>query len=156
MLPHPLFQQLARIIFVFGISVIFYSENFFSSDSCSSSTDPVSVYPPLYVQINREHLHDSRQTVGGSRGVSFLYPDLRLPLCHQQLFLVMSPESSGPIMRYVSTDTLEDHLIQDDVVYCLVSPSLSSKLDRCSYTSVCEQMDMRPAVNWQVLALNRV
>ena len=45
------------IISAIGIFIIFYSD-----DSWSSSTDPVSVYPPLYVKFNREYPRENWQT----------------------------------------------------------------------------------------------
>ena len=42
-----------------------------------------------------------------------------------------SPESSRPAMRCVSTVALEEHLVQEDVIHCLVFISQSSKSRQC-------------------------
>ena len=47
------------------------------------------------------------------------------------------PESSYPAMHYICTDALEEHLVQDGVIYCLESPSLSSKLGECMKELLC-------------------
>ena len=47
------------------------------------------------------------------------------------------PEPTRPAMRCICTDALEEYLVQDDVVCCLVSPSLSSKPGECMKEPLC-------------------